>query len=90
MWRFMRKSISENSETFENAYRLASKLCAVMTLFETLQIVAISVISGLFSEALSWLLIYRTDEYIKLKERIEQGSKKGAPRARACVSPAQQ
>lgn len=39
-------------------------------------IVSISLASALFSEFVSWVLIYRTDHYKQLKGKIEVSSKK--------------
>eukprot|EP01091_Cochliopodium_minus_P000749 TRINITY_DN10661_c0_g1_i2.p1 TRINITY_DN10661_c0_g1~~TRINITY_DN10661_c0_g1_i2.p1 ORF type:complete len:175 (-),score=26.06 TRINITY_DN10661_c0_g1_i2:86-610(-) len=42
-----------------------------MGLLDCLIIVAVSIGSNLISEAISWLLIYRTEEYKSLKEKLE-------------------
>ncbi|XP_026688927.1 calcium load-activated calcium channel-like [Diaphorina citri] len=43
---------------------------------DTLLIVFISVCTALLSEGLTWLLVYRTEKYQKLKTEIEKQSKK--------------
>ncbi|XP_062515425.1 calcium load-activated calcium channel-like [Corticium candelabrum] len=43
---------------------------------DALLIVAISVITALLSEAITWVLVYRTDTYKRLKASIEKQSKR--------------
>mmetsp|Transcript_9690 Transcript_9690/g.16811 ORF Transcript_9690/g.16811 Transcript_9690/m.16811 type:complete len:178 (+) Transcript_9690:71-604(+) len=43
---------------------------------DALLIIAVSIGSALFAEGISWLLIYRTDRYKKLKAEIDKTNKK--------------
>ncbi|KAL1458554.1 hypothetical protein WDU94_008692 [Cyamophila willieti] len=43
---------------------------------DTLLIVFISICTALLSEGLTWLMVYRTEKYQKLKTEIEKQSKK--------------
>lgn len=43
---------------------------------DTLLIVFISICTALLGEGLTWVLVYRTEKYIKLKGEVEKQSKK--------------
>lgn len=43
---------------------------------DTLLIVFISVCTALLGEGLTWLMVYRTEKYQKLKAEVEKQSKK--------------
>jgi uncharacterized membrane protein (DUF106 family) len=43
---------------------------------DALLIVVISIITALLSEAITWVLVYRTDTYKRLKASIEKQSKR--------------
>jgi len=43
---------------------------------DTLLIVGISVFTALLGEGVTWLLVYKTEKYIRLKSEIERQSKK--------------
>ncbi|ESO09263.1 hypothetical protein HELRODRAFT_156425 [Helobdella robusta] len=43
---------------------------------DTILIVVISIVTALFGEGLTWVLVYRTDKYKKLKNEVEKQSKK--------------
>ncbi|KAI2520260.1 transmembrane and coiled-coil domains 1 [Homo sapiens] len=43
---------------------------------DTLLIVFISVCTALLAEGITWVLVYRTDKYKRLKAEVEKQSKK--------------
>lgn len=43
---------------------------------DTLLIVFISICTALLGEGLTWLMVYRTEKYQKLKAEVEKQSKK--------------
>uniref|UniRef100_A0A8B9UMH8 Calcium load-activated calcium channel n=1 Tax=Anas zonorhyncha TaxID=75864 RepID=A0A8B9UMH8_9AVES len=50
---------------------------AMSTMFaDTLLIVFISVCTALLAEGITWVLVYRTDKYKRLKAEVEKQSKK--------------
>uniref|UniRef100_A0A2K6GID9 Calcium load-activated calcium channel n=1 Tax=Propithecus coquereli TaxID=379532 RepID=A0A2K6GID9_PROCO len=51
--------------------------CEMSTMFaDTLLIVFISVCTALLAEGITWVLVYRTDKYKRLKAEVEKQSKK--------------
>uniref|UniRef100_Q9UM00-2 Isoform 2 of Calcium load-activated calcium channel n=1 Tax=Homo sapiens TaxID=9606 RepID=Q9UM00-2 len=57
--------------------RVQRRRCEMSTMFaDTLLIVFISVCTALLAEGITWVLVYRTDKYKRLKAEVEKQSKK--------------
>ncbi|KAG1653833.1 Calcium load-activated calcium channel [Nymphon striatum] len=71
--------ISSSRPTSSKSFRIICKLYPfdiVKMISDTVLIVLISICTALLGEGLTWLLVYRTEKYQKLKSEVEKQSKK--------------
>ena len=72
-----KQETSDNKSPSLHHPRIAS-LCALSILVmwsDTLLIVGISVFTALLGEGFTWLLVYRTEKYTRLKQDLEKQAK---------------
>ena len=81
-----KQETSDNKSPSLHHPRIAS-LCALSILVmwsDTLLIVGISVFTALLGEGFTWLLVYRTEKYTRLKQDLEKQAKQYCIRRYSC------